>query len=94
MSDFVRELAGYRLTLFEITYRMPDHKALLQTFLWQILDLPPKFPEIQNFLDFWERELVEAPIHSVRMASASLIGTREFRISNTVLALPSRHLIH
>lgn len=94
MNEFVRELAGYRLTLFEITYRMPDHKALLQTFLWQILDLPPKFPGIQNFLDFWERELAEAPIHSVRLATTSLVGLREFRISNTVLTLPSGNLIH
>lgn len=94
MSDFVRELAGYRLTLFEITYHMPDYKALLQTFLWQTLDLPPKFPEIQKFLNFWERDLAEAPIHSVRLATTSLVGLREFRISNTVLTLPSGHLIH
>ena len=32
-------LKGYRLTTAEILYRMPDHPDLLQTFLWQELDL-------------------------------------------------------
>ena len=94
MKDFTQELAGYRLTLFEVTYHMPDHKMILQTFLWQVFDIAPKFPEVQKFLGFWERELAEAPIHSVRLASTSLIGTREFRIANTVLTLPDRQLLH
>ena len=94
MSGLVQELKGYRLTTLEVTYRMPDYKNILQTFVWQLFDIAPRFPEVKKFLDFWERELVEAPIHSVRLASASLIGPREFRIAKTVLTLPDTHRIH
>ena len=37
-------LKGYRLTTAEILYHMPDHPKLLQTFVWQELDLAPKYP--------------------------------------------------
>ena len=34
----------YRLTTAEIIYHMPDHPDLLQSFVWQKLDLAPDFP--------------------------------------------------
>ena len=49
------QLQGYRLALAEITYHLPDHPGLLQTFVWQHYDLAPKFPELRKFLDFWSR---------------------------------------
>jgi uncharacterized protein Usg len=52
MSDFSRQLEDYRLTTAEILYRMPDHPSVLQTFVWQDLDLAPRFPILQKFLDF------------------------------------------
>jgi len=61
--------ARYRLTTAEILYRMPDHPALLQTYLWQEMDMPPQFPQLKEFLSFWKREL-EGELHSVRIASA------------------------
>lgn len=95
MTGFARELAGYRLTLLEITYYMPDHRSLLQTFGWQLFDLAPEFPEVKKFLNFWERDLAEAPIHSVRYCSSSIIGRREFRMANTILTLKDgRPVLH
>ena len=44
MGEMNRLLKGYRLTTAEILYHMPDHPALLQTFIWQELDIAPKFP--------------------------------------------------
>ena len=35
-------LKGYRLTTAEILYHMPDHPKLLQSFVWQELDLEPQ----------------------------------------------------
>lgn len=61
--------ARFRLTTAEILYRMPDHPALLQTYLWQHMDMPPQFPELKRFLSFWKREL-EGELHSVRVAAA------------------------
>jgi uncharacterized protein Usg len=71
-SDFEAQLSGKRLTTAEVLYYMPDHPALLQTFLWQTLDEAPEFPRIQQFLDFWRRE-IDAVIHSVAITSAGQI---------------------
>ena len=77
--DFKRQLAGYSLATAEITYRLPDARSLLQTFVWQQYDLAPRFPELRKFLDFWIREL-EGPLHSVRLAHATLLRPTEVRI--------------
>lgn len=70
----------YRLTTAEILYRLPDHPVLLQTFIWQDLDLCPDFPELHKFLGFWEREL-EGRLHSVKVASVELIKPSELIFS-------------
>ena len=38
-SGLLRQLQGHRLTTAEIIYRLPDHPALLQTYVWQGLDM-------------------------------------------------------
>ena len=45
-----RQLRGYRLTTADILYWRPDHPSLLQSFIWQELDLAPKFPVLSKFL--------------------------------------------
>ena len=42
-ADFVRQLEGFSLTTAEILYRLPDHPALLQSYVWQDYDLAPNF---------------------------------------------------
>jgi uncharacterized protein Usg len=73
----------YRLTTAEILYRMPDHPAVLQTYVWQELDIAPKFPALRKFLDFWQREL-DGKLHMVRVASAALIKPAEFRFADAM----------
>jgi len=77
-KDFKRQLAGYGLTTAQILYRRPDHKWLLQTFVWQNYDLFPKFPELQRFLAFWVEKL-EGPLHSVMVAHSRLIKPAELK---------------
>lgn len=79
MADLSLQLAGYRLTTAEILYHMPDHPRLLQSFVWQQLDLAPRFPELCKFLDFWTRE-IEGRLHSVKVASVGLITPGELRL--------------
>jgi uncharacterized protein Usg len=86
MTEFEKMLHDYRLTTAEILYRMPDHPVLLQSFLWQEYDLAPKFPELQKFLAFWEREL-DGKLHSVKVASCELIHPSTFRAPNAVLTI-------
>lgn len=78
MSDLGLMLRDYRLTTAEIVYHLPDHPALLQSYLWQELDIAPKFPVLQKFLDFWEHQL-DGKLHSVKVASQQLISPAEFR---------------
>ena len=80
MTQFVKQLADYRLTTAEILYHMPDHPGLLQTYVWQDLDLAPRFPELSRFLEFWQREL-DGKLHSVKIASQRLIRPAEIRIA-------------
>ncbi len=77
-TDLQRQLQGYRLTTAEILYHLPDHPAVLQSFLWQQLDIAPRFPMLHRFLAFWERE-IEGRLHSVRVASVGLISAGEWR---------------
>lgn len=77
-SDFLRQLEGYGLTTATILYRMPDHPAVLQTYVWQEYDLAPVFPVLSDFLAFWARKL-EGPVHSVTVAHALLIRPAEWR---------------
>jgi uncharacterized protein Usg len=72
MTEIERQLNGYRLTTAEIIYRMPDHLDLLQTYVWQALDLAPKFLELNKFLSFWERE-IEGPLYAVKVANTELL---------------------
>lgn len=77
-SGFVKQIEGYGLTTAEILYRMPDHPALLQSYLWQEYDLFPKFPELRRFLDFWTRSL-DGALYSVRVAHDRLIKPAELK---------------
>jgi len=66
------------LTTAEILYRMPDHPALLQTYVWQDYDLCPKFPVLNKFLAFWLEKL-EGPLHSVRVAKCGILCPLDLR---------------
>jgi uncharacterized protein Usg len=77
-SGFRKQIEGYGLTTAEIVYRMPDHPALLQSYLWQEYDLFPLFPELRKFLDFWAARL-DGALHSVRVAHDRLIKPAELK---------------
>lgn len=66
------QLEGYRLTTAEILYHLPDHPHLVQSFIWQELDIAPQFPVLRKFLDFWKSN-IEGKLHSVKVAQAPLI---------------------
>jgi len=72
------QLKGYGLTTAEILYRMPDHLAILQSYLWQDYDLAPNFPEMRGFLKFWQEKL-DGPLHSVRYVHRKLISATDWR---------------
>ena len=77
-EDFRKQLQDYRLTTAEIIYHLPDHPSLLQSFIWQELDIAPRFPILGKFLRFWELKL-EGKLYLVKVAHQALIKPSEFR---------------
>ena len=67
-----RRLRGWRLITAEITYRLPDHPSLLQTFVWQHYDLAPDYPELRRFLAFWA-DNIEGRLFSLQVARSELL---------------------
>ena len=82
----VAVLKDYRLTTAEILYCLPDHPAVLQTYIWQSMDIAPNYPELRKFLAFWHQEL-EGKLHSVRVATAPLARTGRVRHAMAVQTL-------
>jgi len=74
----VQNPEAYRLTTAEILYHMPDHPHVLQSFLWQQVDVAPDFPVLRRFLAFWSRTM-EGKLHSVKVAQAPVLNRGRFR---------------
>ncbi|TAK98432.1 MAG: Usg family protein [Rhodospirillaceae bacterium] len=77
-SSLALQLRNYRLTTAHILYRLPDHPSLLQEYIWQDLDLAPRFPVLNKFLRFWEDNL-DGKLHSVKVAHTGIIKPAEVR---------------
>jgi uncharacterized protein Usg len=71
-------LKGYGLTTAEMTYRMPDHTHVLNTYLWQDYDLAPDYPRLFEFIEFWH-STIEGPLHSVRFTHRKQLSAGEWR---------------
>lgn len=78
VTQYELQLQGYRLTTAEIIYRLPDHPALLQSFIWQKFDLAPEFPELRKFLEFWSHN-IEGKLHSVNVKQSSRAAANRVR---------------
>ena len=85
-EDFRKQVLGYGLATAHILYRMPDHRSLLQTYVWQNYDLFPKFPALQDFLAFWQEKL-DGPLYSVTVAHSRLIKPAELRAIDGIFRL-------
>ncbi len=83
-DDLSLQLKGWRMATAEVLYYLPDHPSLLQSFVWQTLDLAPSYPRIHKFLDFWRAE-IDAVIHSVRLASGETLAPARVQAVSALL---------
>ena len=81
MSQLRSLLEDFRLTTAEIIYHLPDHPALLQTFIWQDYDLPPNFPRLLHFLEFWSQTL-DGQLNSVTIVHADHLAASKVNLSD------------
>ena len=82
-DEFETQLKGGRLTTAEVLYYMPDHPKLLQSFMWQTLDVAPDYPRVHTFLDYWRKE-IQAVIHSVRLSTVGVVTPARVRFADMV----------
>ena len=45
------------LVTLNVFYWMPDYENILQQFVWQSIDVKPKYPRIYRFLDYWHNNI-------------------------------------
>lgn len=83
-DEFALQLKGWRLATAEVLYYIPDHPSLLQSFVWQTLDLAPSYPRIHKFLNFWRAE-IDAVIHSVRLATGETLAPAKIHTADVLL---------
>jgi uncharacterized protein Usg len=86
MSTLGLQLHDYRLTTAEIVYRLPDHPALLQSYIWQDYDLLPDYPVLHRFLDFWQRSL-DGKLYSVSVGTVPILAPPKTRVTGACLTL-------
>lgn len=67
---FVRNKVLVSLRVF---YYMPDYRDLIQEFMWQTMDIKPKYPRVNKFLNYW-KENIEAVIADVEMIETEKIS--------------------
>ncbi len=70
-------MQDYRLTTAEIYYHFPDHPSLLQSYIWQNLDLTPDFPKLKSFLSFWEKTL-DGKLHSIEVTACDRVSASDY----------------
>ena len=85
-SELAALMKGYSLTTAEILYHLPDHPALLQSYIWQDYDLHPRFPKLKDFLDFWTAKL-DGKLYMVTVAHHKLIAPAEVRLIGAELTV-------
>lgn len=79
-------IKDYRLILAEIVYHMPDRPQFLQTFIWNEMDIAPRYPVLHSFLDYWEKN-IEGKLHSVYVDQQRIITPGEYKYAQMQLTL-------
>lgn len=69
--------SDWRVATIQIYYWMPDHRDLLQEFVWQTEDLVPEFPRIHKFLNHWKNH-IQAPIKTIELSHAEPFGRSRY----------------
>jgi|GEM_PF-5608201 len=72
-SPIELRLAGFSLVTMNIYYGLPDFPHLVGQFIRQLYDISPRFPLVNDFVGFWQRE-IDGPLREVVISEAPLVG--------------------
>ncbi len=45
------------LITLNVYYWLPDYENILQQFMWQTMDVKPKYPRVNKFLNYWHNNI-------------------------------------
>ena len=57
------------LVTLNVYYWMPDYENILQQFVWQTIDVKPKYPRIHKFLDYWHNN-IDAIVNEIQICES------------------------
>ena len=57
------------LVTLNVYYWMPDYENILQRFVWQTMDVKPKYPRIHRFLNYWHNN-IDAIVNEIRISES------------------------
>ena len=55
------------LVSLRIFYYMPDYRNIIQELMWQTMDVKPKYPRVNKYLNYWKNN-IEAVIADIEIA--------------------------
>jgi uncharacterized protein Usg len=57
------------LVSLRVFYYMPDYRNIIQELMWQTMDVKPKYPRVNKYLNYWKNN-IEAVIADIEIAEA------------------------
>ena len=57
------------LVTLNVFYWMPDYENILQQFIWQTMDVKPKYPRVYRFLDYWHNN-IDAVVNEIEICDS------------------------
>ena len=57
------------LVTLNVYYWMPDYENILQQLVWQTMDVKPKYPRVQKFLNYWHNN-IDAIVNEVQICDS------------------------
>ena len=55
------------LVSLRVFYYMPDYRNIIQELMWQTMDVKPKYPRVNKYLNYWKNN-IEAVIADIEIA--------------------------
>ena len=57
------------LVTLNVYYWLPDYENILQQFIWQTVDVKPKYPRVHKFLDYWHNN-IDAIVNEIQICES------------------------
>ena len=62
------------LVTLNIFYWMPNYENILQQYIWQTMDVKPKYPRVYKFLDYWHNN-IDAVVNEIEICDSERENT-------------------